>query len=402
MKFILKFLLLITFTVIGAFPESSYAAEDENPGAFVEFLMSIEEATKGVVNDALGKDFIERVKQAALSKAEATTTIALSLGGAIALLTLIWSVMILMLSRQSVVGATVEVLLYGLIAAALITQYSTLVDQIFSIAMSLLSAIGLDVGSTLSEFLQSFFLPLAAVFRRFGEDSAPWYSFEFLKISLDMLGTLVLTAIVIVLLLSAIVSLLSVLLVGPIFFGVGIIFGPIMIATLVSSFTRQWFNQWLNFMIGSAFLTTVAIAVVSLLTGVIGVTAQRLGAGGSGLLAMAGLVLLAATTGKIFESVPAITDAIFPGRTGAGRALNMKMGATMASATGTVIDAAAMAANPASSAKNGIKSALAGAQSAAGAVKNSDVGKGAGMAARTAQRGYSAGSGKSNEKPELN
>ena len=393
MKHIARFFLLIAILVIGISPELSFAqaaaGASQGSGGLEEFMMSIENATTGLVNQSLGTAFFETIKNAALTIAAKTNSLALTIAGALAVITLIWKVMLAMLSKDSVVLATLETLILSSICFAVITQYSVLVNQIYNIADGVLSAIGMDLGATLAEFVKSFFGPVAAVYKKWTSQSSGWLSMIFSSGTIDMFGTVILTIAIIVLLLLAMVNLLGVFIMGPIFFGIGIVFGPLMIATIVSDYTRQWFGNWLNFMVGSAFLTTVAVAVVSLLTEVIGATASQLGSGGSGILAMVVLTLLAATTSKIFESVPRITDAIFPGRTGASMAINKSM---VPSAVNATKSAAGAAMNPVSTAKAGAMSAARGMGSAARAVGNSDAGKGVRAAVSAGSKGASMGS----------
>jgi type IV secretory pathway VirB6-like protein len=118
----------------------------------------------------------------------------------------------------------------------------------------------------------------------------------------------------------------------------------------VSRYTRAWFGQWLNYLVSSAFLTVVAVIVLKLLSTIFASSFEKFGEGKSAATAL-GIAMIAAGMTKLFESIPSITDAIFPGRTGAAGAINS--------------NAIAQAANPINSGRN----AVAGGKFAASKVK---------------------------------
>lgn len=276
---------------------------------------------RDVINAVVGKDFADRVKSSALGLASGTNGTALSLAGALTMISLIWGVLIAMMEKKSMISAAFEALLFGLIAALLIKNYNTLVDTVYGVAMDVLKGVGLDIGQTFVDFFKSIFNPVHKIFSSMADDME--WSWEFTKILLEGLLSVLILLVAAYFLLQASASMMGVFMMGPIFLGVGIVFGPIMCATLAASYTRQWFSQWLNFLVGASFLTVVSVVVMKLLSGVFSTAFTKLGSGQSVAVAL-GVAMLAAGLGKLFESVPAITDAIFPGRTGAGGAINHK------------------------------------------------------------------------------
>ncbi|WP_234265129.1 type IV secretion system protein [Hydrogenophaga sp. NFH-34] len=346
----LQLTLLAIALVLSLMPTTAFAQQEA--GMFESMLSAAKMWMADIINGVFGRNFAETIKNSALTFAGNLTATANVLGGALALVTLLWKVTLAMVSKTSVINATFEVLLFGIIAFALINNYALLVNQVWDIATAALSAVGADIGSAFSDFVTAFLTPVGNAFARWQAVTSGqgFWSSLFSKASLDWIGTVLMSIVIMLLIIFSIINIVGVFLMGPMFFGVGVIFGPLMIASIVSDFTRKWFDQWLNFMVGSAFLTAVAVAVLKLLTEVIGTTVKTIADGTSSTLGLMGVALLMASAAKLFGAVPAITDAIFPGRTGAGSAIpggggSSKVGGGVAGgATGAVTGAAAGAA----------------------------------------------------------
>lgn len=349
-------------------------------GVFEGMLDGLKNAFAGLINSTFGQGFSDNVKNAAISMAAALVGPAKYLAGAIGLITLIWRVMLAMASKESVLNATLEVLIFGLIAALLIDNYEKVVNQVWDIANQAMEAVGLGIGQTFAEFVTSFLAPIGDTFKnwqKLNEAKGIWSSL-FSESTLDLLGSIIMTIAIIILLALAVIEIVGVFVMGPVFFAVGVVFAPLMIATIISGMTRKWFEQWFNYMVGSAFLTAVAVAVMKLLTLSIGGAVKNLGQGGSTTLALLGIVLLMGSAAKLFSAVPSITDAIFPGRTGAGAAIAGGGGGVVknmvAGAAGAAVGAAAAAAGKGSvsgtvgRAVSGMSTAL---KNAAGVARNS-------------------------------
>lgn len=276
---------------------------------------------RDVINAVIGQDFADRVKSSALGLSGRTTGTALKLAGVLALANLMWATMMAMLEKRSVIASVTETLLFASIAAVLISNYTTLVETVYGVAMSVLQAVGLDVGQAFVDFFKSIFDPVHKIFSAISESKGDEWTWEFGKVLLEGLLSILILVVAAWFLLQASASMMGVFIMGPIFVGVGIVFGPIMCATLAANYTRQWFSQWLNFLVGASFLTVVSVVVMKLLSGVFSSAFTQLGSGQTVAVAL-GVAMLAAGLSKLFESIPSITDAIFPGRTGAGGAIN--------------------------------------------------------------------------------
>lgn len=276
---------------------------------------------RDVINAVIGQDFADRVKSSALGLAGSVNGPAMKLAGGLALANLMWATMIAMLEKKSLVASAVETLIFASLAAVLISNYTTLVDTVYNLAMGVLRAVGLDVGTVFVDFFKSIFDPVHKIFSAISENKTDEWNWEFGKVLIEGLFSILILVVAAWFLLQASASMMGVFIMGPIFLGVGIVFGPLMCATLAANYTRQWFSQWLNFLVGASFLTVTSVVVMKLLSGVFSSAFTQLGSGQTVAVAL-GVAMLAAGLGKLFESIPSITDAIFPGRTGAGGAIN--------------------------------------------------------------------------------
>lgn len=306
---------------------------------------------KNVVNAVIGNDFVDRVINAAKGLAGSLKSVAMALAGVLALIQLIWNAMLAMLEKKPVIPAVLETVLFSLIAAALLTNYSVVVDTVYGIAKSVLSAVGLDIGQTFMDFIKSLYDPVARLFVNIGKSfGEAWGTWKIVDVVAEIVLTVLVLVVAIYFIVVSLVSLLGVFIMGPIFLGVGIVIGPLMVATIVSRYTRAWFGQWLNYLVSSAFLTVGAVIVLKLLSTIFASSFEKFGEGKSAATAL-GIAMIAAGMTKLFESIPSITDAIFPGRTGAAGAINS--------------NAIGQAANPINSGRN----AVAGGKFAASKVQ---------------------------------
>lgn len=298
------------------------AHADDKVSGFEGVLLYLRELFTNLVNQVFGASLAENLKTQGLSMSDSMVGPANMLAGGLLTVTLFWRATLAMVNKTSMALVAFEVLLFGIIAVALINNYAMVVEQIWDIAMSALNAIGLSIGDTFADFLTAFFKPIGDISARWVLETQgkTWFSKVFDSATLDWIGSLLLIIVIIILAAMAVINVVGIFLMGPVFFAVGVVFGPMFIATIVSDYTRKWFDQWLNFMVGAAFLTAVAVAVMKLLTLTVGNAVTNL-QGGSSTYAMLGVALLMSAASKLFGAVPSITDAIFPGRTGAGSAI---------------------------------------------------------------------------------
>ena len=319
------------------------AATPLGAGYFVGLAGAFVDMTNWIVNGVLG-NFSDTVKSAALSMANTTNRIALSLAAALAVASLVWKVLIDMLQKKSVMGSAIEVIIYATITVALLTSYTIVVDQVWNLASALLNSLAPNGKSAIGVYVSTFWDALGRVFTNI---TNAWSKVGILSGSvlvIDAVGALIVMIGVIFLMVTSLATIIGVFVMGPVYFGIGIVFGPVMIATFAADYTRPWFNKWFEFLVGSAMLTVVASVVLVIISAIVTGTVDRIGVGGnSALMSMIGVAILSLSFSKLFESVPAITDALFPGRTGAGGSIASGMGAGVLAGAVTGVAGAKMA-----------------------------------------------------------
>lgn len=291
----------------------------------------------GMLNNIFGTAFIERIVTVALQFSSSLTEYALMLAGVLAVASGLWQIIINMLEKKGFGSVIAETMLYTAVTALLIGSYEMLIGVIRSVAQMGMNVAGGTPGDAFMNFIYAIFRPFGQIWDSVIASTGGIFSGG---ITSGLMGTLivvVLLAYAVISLLGASKEILGVFIMGPFFLGVGIVFGPLMIATIASSWTRKWFEQWINFLVGSAFLTVVATVLLSLVAAVLSTIGfAQMGALQS-IAAAVGIAIMADGLAKLFSAVPAMTDAIFPGRTGAGAGIQSNM-------AGAVMTAGAMGA----------------------------------------------------------
>jgi type IV secretory pathway VirB6-like protein len=119
-------------------------------------------------------------------------------------------------------------------------------------------------------------------------------------------------------LLISIADVLGLLLLGPFLFAIGIAFGPLMIAGLVTPWTRDYFKKWVQFLVLSAALQAVLTVIISIATTVIGeVKNQMMKSDQPTAVSLFILTILVMLVSSLISQAPAVASAMFPGHIGA-------------------------------------------------------------------------------------
>ena len=142
---------------------------------------------------------------------------------------------------------------------------------------------------------------------------------KFMLTLVDLVVTVFFSLAILVLLLIGVAEVLGLLLIGPFLFAVGVAFGPLMIAGLVTPWTRDYFTKWVQFLVVSAGLTGVINVIFSIAATMMEKT--KVGAVDGeptavGLVIMAILIL---TINSMISQAPGIASALFPGHIGISR-----------------------------------------------------------------------------------
>lgn len=347
----------------------------------------------GFIDSILGKNTIDMFVASAIGIAGNLNEMAMGLAATFALISTLWAILMAMVSRQSVLTALIEPLIFATLTALLLANYSMIVNDIVSLGQHALAATGKTVGSAFTGFLDAFLRVFLDLFintlKRF---NSGW---SFITIIFEAIVAFLILAVAGVLVLIALKDVIAVFLIGPVALGIGVAVGPLLVATLPWPATKRWFDQWINFMINAAMLTALAVIVMVLIQGAIIESVAGFAKGEDGTVGKTlAIALIAASLSKIFQAIPTFADALFPGRTGAGAAM-----VDIGKGVGNIKDAIklpSVIASGGASAIAGMAKAAAGMASA-GMRAGSSLGGGA-SAARSAA-GAAAGSTGSSSGP---
>jgi type IV secretion system protein TrbL len=356
--------LFLTHFFILASPVAMAAEDVKNDGA----LGSIVEGIKNLLNSLLSENLIQIFASKASEIAGGLQGSATTLAGVLALISLLWGVLMAYINKKPPVNALIEAVLFGSLAALMIKNFVWVGDGARELAKQVmangsLSSAGLD-------YLGKIFGLLGALLMEVWRSLTTWDGILDLFRSGGII-TIFALAIAIVFAFIGFVSLIGVALAGPFAFGIGLAISPMVAATIANPYTRRWFDQWLNFMVGAAFLSALVWIALELLGAplvaiMVEISNQKPSAGSAVQAA-----ILMYFSSKMIQAVPSIADSLFPGRTGAGR-----IGANAAEIAGVVsstVTAAATTriamANATRATVSGVGQGIKGAMNASSSIK---------------------------------
>lgn len=277
-------------------------------------INSIWAGIKWLLEQILSENLIQKFIQGATGIASNLQGPARVLAGVLALISLLWGVMIAFIDKKPPLNAALEALLFAVIAALMIQNFTWVSESAIALAKNVMG------GSTVAEqatlFVKAMFNALGSIATKVFEAISKLNFWEFFK-ALPALAAIV---VAIVFGALSVVSLMGVALQGPFALAIGLSISPLIAATIANQYTRRWFDQWLNFMVASAFLTAMVFVAIKLLSEPLLVMVNSINTGAQNSLA-GGAVQIAVMlyfSSKMLSAVPSICDAIFPGRTGAG------------------------------------------------------------------------------------
>lgn len=273
-----------------------------------------------IVTKSLGINILQRFVKAAEPVARDLKSYALILGGALALASMTWNIMMAIALRDSPMDVALEAIIYASMAAFLIANYGLIVGDLVAVGSKIITASGFgDLSTVLADFIFSYFQKL---FETVMTGLAKMASFTgWFTGALDLIISGVLLVVAFVFGIRALIELIGVALLGPVLVGVGIAVGPLFIACLASNWTRSWFQKWLDFLLNGTVLTAIVVIVVGLVKNVIVVSNPVVGGSLTG--EALSLALISVALGKIFSSIPGMVDALLPGRSH-GKAMSGK------------------------------------------------------------------------------
>ncbi|WP_194725907.1 type IV secretion system protein [Noviherbaspirillum malthae] len=312
-------LLLRAVTLLLALAITPMAnAEEPSSGGFFEGLAN----TSKAVQTRVSSQAIDSLKTHGLQIAGGLEGKALALGGALALLYLIVrTIQTLGASNESMLQVIFDVALPAMIAAALIKTYSARVGDL----SSTLEILRLGAQDPLSNIIQYFTRALDMVTEAMKTAFAKVDVMgNILKLSfpgaqlLDFIATFLIAAAIFVILMMAIAEVAAVVLLGPFLFAIGLAFGPIFIALMVTPWTRDYFGKWIGFMVAAALVTGVAGVAVSIASTLFAGLTSNIPTDTPVAASLAVMTIMIVTVNSILSQVPTIASAMVPGTLGAG------------------------------------------------------------------------------------
>jgi type IV secretory pathway VirB6-like protein len=308
-------------------------------GAHAGVLSDLKSGTllPNLIDSVLGKDLIATFKDGAMGIANGFLGGAKVIAGALALASLIWNLLIAQINREPAMPVVAESLIFAIVTAALLASYSTMVDFVTSLGSWAASQANGSVGTAATTLFGSVMQAIVDNFTRIGTGGgSSWWDIltGALANAIDVLFSFLVLVFALIFVAYSMVELVSVVLIGPVILGLAIAVGPLFVAMLASHWTRRWFEQWFNFLVNGAFLYAITVIVVTLVATGIG-PAMKADTGATLSGQAIAIALLALGLGKIFSSIPAFADGLFPGRTAAGSAITRGRDAAAAASGGS-------------------------------------------------------------------
>lgn len=297
------------------------AAKDTTKTAtFFESVESI-----GVhINEKVGKDLPNKMLAEGVKTSATLKMKALALAGSLALLYLIIETVKHFggTGSSSMINIVFDIAVPAVFAAYAINNYGTFIDQ---------SAVVLDAfklsGNPIDTILQLYTSVLKMIgdavitsLKNFAASFAWEISMKPLIGFVDVLAVLLFSLIIFQMTLVSFAEIIGLILLGPFLFAVGVAFGPLMIAGIVTPWTKEYFGKWVNYLVASALLTgvvTVTLTIGSVIFNSINFIEFNSTDPVAITLGISAIFVMALNS--LLQQAPAITSAMVPGGIGASK-----------------------------------------------------------------------------------
>lgn len=302
-------------------PPAQQPAATKSGSFFMNLDGSIREFSKKTTNG-----LAESMKTFAYGIAAKTTEPALKVGGGLAFMYLMYEVLQFLSGRtRSMLTVLFDVGVPCIIAALLIQSYAERLGQ-FESLLDLFRKLGGDnpIAGIMDMYGGVMKSISTAIQSGFNELTTPWGAMmdpgKMAASVVDLLITLLFSLVILFLVLSGIAEILGLLLMGPFLFAVGVAFGPLLIAGIVTPWTRDYFTKWVQFIVISAALT----GVVGVILSIAGSMMSSLGMvtytnGQPTAVSMIILTVLLMSVNAMISQAPGITNALLPGHLGVAK-----------------------------------------------------------------------------------
>lgn len=330
LKVLLVFSLLVPFsvevhaqTVAQPTPMSNEAPIDGEKGAFFKNLQGAAKAFASRFNEKTGDSL------AAVGMGYANTLVkpALSVAGALALMYLFYEVLQFMGGKNgSMLTVLFDVGVPAVVTAMLIANYETNMGM-FNGLLDLFRNLG--GGNPTGKIMQFYGTILNMISIAISNSyhslaasiSLTNFSASNIASSIaDLFMTVIFALVILVIVFSSMAEVIGLLLLGPFLFAVGSAFGPLMLAGLVTPWTRDYVGKWIGFIVGSAVVTGVLTIVISIATTIfLGLGFNEYVKGDPSAATMAMAAILVMSVNALISQAPGIASALIPGSIGASK-----------------------------------------------------------------------------------
>lgn len=350
-KTIVVAFLLALMALQGASAAESDPASDTTVEAG-SFFEKMDGAVREVGRKA-GRDLSKTLASSGYTVAETVSDIALGIAGALGVMYLLYEVMQFLSGRQkSMLQVLFDVGIPCIFAAAFITHYGWLLPR-FEGFLDVFRNLGSGVSGGATDPFTGILNVYTSVIGKITESiQAAFAAYTKAAFSVvnpgktmigfvDLLVTIFFSLAILVLLLLGVAEVLGLLLIGPFLFAVGVAFGPIMIAGLVTPWTRDYFTKWLQFLVISAGLTGVINVIFTIAKKLMDTV--DVGAAIPGQPTAVGLVIVAIlilTINSMISQAPSIASALFPGHVGVSKSSGAAAATAMKKAPGGMMNMA--------------------------------------------------------------
>jgi len=267
------------------------------------------------------------------------TNVALSLGGILALLYLFAEAIKSLAGRgDSPLHIFGDIALPVVLVVALIQGYDAHLENLRSFFTSVLTQIGENPIGGIVKYFGSALAMIGTAFKA-AISSVPGISlsWDFVLPLLDVLVVFLFLLPVLFIIIISLAELVAVLLLGPFLFAVGAAFGPLFIATLVTPWTRPYFNKWLGFMVGAwmvSAVASVAISIASTIFATMNFDTTTSGVPVAVSLAIGTIMLV--SVNAVLGQIPHIATALVPGSIGVTQSGGQRIPGSAKSAMSTI------------------------------------------------------------------
>lgn len=301
------------------------------------------------------KDVQSSLTAAGMGFASKTIAPALALAGSLALMYLMYEVVQFMGSGGSFLNRLFDVGVPAGIAALLISNYAANIAM-FEEVLNLFRSIAGSPASSVMNFYSSILTMISTAISTSFDNFLTTVELtealtnpgSIIPAALDALATVIFAIFILFIVFSSIAEILGLLLLGHFLYAVGLAFGPLMIAGIVTPWTREYLGKWVGFIVGSAVLSGVLAVVISIaitMFGTLGISIYAEGQPTAASLAIVAVMLMAVN--NLINQAPAIASALVPGsigaRTAGGAGFNSASGKAAKGTAKTVTKTAGLA-----------------------------------------------------------